>query len=63
TGTHHDPRGRLRATWGHSLIVDPWGHVAAALEAAPGHATATLDFAQLASVREKMPVLQHRRLA
>ena len=63
TGTHHDPRGRPRATWGHSLIVDPWGHITAALHAAPGHATATLDFAQLASVREKMPVLQHRRLA
>jgi len=63
TGTHHDAAGKPRATWGHSMIVDPWGHVRAALGDAPGFATAELDLAQAARVRAAMPVLQHRRLA
>jgi nitrilase len=63
TGTHHDAAGKPRATWGHSMIVDPWGHVRAALAEAPGFTTADLDLAQAGRVREAMPVLQHRRLA
>jgi len=63
TGTHHDAAGKPRTTWGHSMIIDPWGHIRAALEDAPGHASADLDFSYLAGVREKMPVLEHRRLA
>jgi nitrilase len=63
TGTHHDAAGRPRTTWGHSMIIDPWGNIRAMLAEAPGHATAELDFSYLAGVREKMPVLEHRRLA
>jgi len=62
TGTHFDAAGKPRETWGHSLIVDPWGHVLATLEREPGHATADLDAAMLETVRQNMPVLQHRRL-
>jgi nitrilase len=63
TGTHFDAAGKKRETWGHSLIVDPWGHVLARLDREPGHAMAELDAAMVARVRENMPVLQHRRLA
>jgi predicted amidohydrolase len=63
TGNHADARGQPRTTWGHSMIVDPWGIVQARLDAEPGYAAASLDFAQLARVRDAMPVLQHRRLA
>ena len=63
TGAHHDASAKPRATWGHSIIVDPWGHLAAALGEAPGFATATLDLAHAGRVRQAMPVLQHRRLA
>jgi deaminated glutathione amidase len=63
TGIHHDAAGKPRTTWGHSLIVDPWGTVRAGLSEAPGFATAELELTQLARVREAMPVLQHRRLA
>jgi deaminated glutathione amidase len=63
TGQHADAAGKPRATWGHSLIVDPWGTVRASLGDAPGFATADIDLAQIARVRDAMPVLQHRRLA
>jgi nitrilase len=63
TGTHYDAAGKPRTTWGHSMIIDPWGHIRAELADGPGHATAALDFSYLAGVREKMPVLEHRRLA
>jgi nitrilase len=62
TGRHFDAQGAPRYTWGHSMIVDPWGHIAASLEAAPGFATAELDLAQVTRVRTAMPVHHHRRL-
>jgi nitrilase len=62
TGRHADAQGRPRETWGHSMIIDPWGQQRATLSVAPGHATADIDLAQLARVRDAMPVLQHRRL-
>ena len=63
TGQHNDAAGNRRSTWGHSMIVDPWGTVRASLGDAPGFATADIDLAQVARVRDAMPVLQHRRLA
>jgi nitrilase len=63
TGRHSDAAGKPRATWGHSLIVDPWGTVRASLGDAPGFATAEIDLRQVTRVRDAMPVLQHRRLA
>ncbi len=63
TGTHLDGAGQARATWGHSLICDPWGEVRADAGEAPGWTSAEIDLAQLARVRAAMPVLAHRRLA
>jgi nitrilase len=63
TGWHRDAAGRPRQTWGHGMIIDPWGRILASLADAPGYATATLDLSQLVSVRAAMPVLDHRRLA
>jgi nitrilase len=63
TGRHADAHGRPRETWGHSMIIDPWGTPRATLGAAPGFASADIDTEQLARVRAAMPVLQHRRLA
>jgi len=51
-----------RFTWGHSMIVDPWGHVLAQAQDRTGHATATLDCAYLDTVRQRIPVHRHRRL-
>jgi deaminated glutathione amidase len=63
TGPHRGAKGDIRFTYGHSMIVDPWGHVVARASDGLGWASATIDQAQVARVRADMPVLEHRRLA
>lgn len=58
-GGRHNAR---RTTWGHSMIVDPWGEVLCRLERGPGFACADLDFDRLHSLRRSFPALEHRRL-
>lgn len=56
----HHPGGR--ETYGHSLIIDPWGEVLAeACLDAPQVIITTLDPVRLAEVRTQIPVLAHRR--
>ncbi|MEW6224926.1 MAG: carbon-nitrogen hydrolase family protein [Chloroflexota bacterium] len=47
--------------WGHSMIVDPWGRVVAALGREEGIVRAELDTAAVAAARRQIPVLAHRR--
>jgi nitrilase len=54
--------GRTRRSWGHSMIVDPWGTVLAQVPDGEGIALAELDFAQLRDVRARLPALRHRRV-
>ncbi|TLS67873.1 carbon-nitrogen hydrolase family protein [Mariprofundus erugo] len=56
-GTHADGR----KTWGHAMIIDPWGEVMAMQEAGEGVVMADLSLARLESVRRMLPALQHRR--
>jgi predicted amidohydrolase len=63
TGRHQDARGGTRLTYGHSMIVDPWGHVVARASDGIGFASARIDPALTERVRRDMPVLEHRRLA
>jgi nitrilase len=55
--------GTGRETWGHSLVVDPWGEVTACRPRDPGVVLASIDPARLADVRERLPALRHRILA
>lgn len=50
-----------RRTWGHSMVIDPWGRVLACLPEGEGLAVARIDPAQLAQLRGQLPALQHRR--
>jgi deaminated glutathione amidase len=57
-GRHEDGR----ETYGHSLVVDPWGEVVLDMGGqAPGLAFADLDKARLDDIRARIPVLDHRR--
>ena len=51
-----------RQTWGHSMIVDPWGRVLDQCGDEPGFAIADWDRSQLQGLRARFPVLQHRRI-
>lgn len=51
-----------RRTWGHSMIVDPWGQVLDVLAEGEGVVVADADPARLAEVRQQLPALGHRRL-
>ena len=55
---HH---GAGRFTYGHSMIVDPWGRVVASLKSEVGVAIAEVDLALLNKVRSEMPLLAQRR--
>lgn len=57
TGDHADGR----ATYGHSLAVDPWGEVLLDMEEPAGLASVDLDPARVADVRARVPALRHRR--
>ncbi|HEX7233474.1 MAG TPA: carbon-nitrogen hydrolase family protein [Candidatus Binatia bacterium] len=49
-------------TYGHSMIVDPWGKIIAELRDGPGVISAIIDLDFLARVRAELPALSHRRL-
>ncbi len=54
-GTHENGR----ATYGHSLVVDPWGRVLAEGGTEPGVVMAEIDPAAVVAARAKIPSLQH----
>ena len=51
-----------RKTFGHSMIVDPWGNVLERLPSGAGIVCADVVMSQLQTVRRTFPVLEHRRL-
>ena len=56
-GAHEDGR----STYGHGLVVGPWGDVLLDMGEARGLGFAEIDLAQVADVRARIPVLVHRR--
>ena len=62
-GTHHiEKNGQSRETWGHSMVVDPWGEILCSLKHSPGVCSASLDFDYLNKIRQSMNLLGHKRL-
>lgn len=57
-GRHADGRD----TYGHSLVVDPWGEVLLNMGDKQGLGFADIDFARVEQVRARIPVLAHRRV-
>ena len=57
-GGHHEDG---RDTYGHSMIIDPWGRILAEAGTEPGVIVATIDPAQSADARARIPALANRR--
>lgn len=60
-GSFPTPDGR-RYNWGHSMIIDPWGHLLAQAYDRVGYATAGIDLDYLEKVRSNIPIQRHRVL-
>jgi deaminated glutathione amidase len=58
-GTHETGR----RTWGHSMLIDPWGEIVAQLDEGPGVVSGSVDPQRIAAVRQSLPALRHRVLA
>jgi deaminated glutathione amidase len=52
-----------RRTFGHSMVVDPWGKVLTVLAEGEGVVLAEIEAARIAAVRAQLPALEHRRAA
>lgn len=61
TGQHAMHNGRPRQTYGHSLVVAPWGEVLADAGTQPGITYAEIDRAEVARARARVPSLSHDR--
>ena len=57
SGSHQDGR----QTYGHSLVIDPWGEVILDAGEERGVHFAEVDLGRIAEVRSRIPVLKHRR--
>ena len=54
-GRHNEKR----ETWGHSMIIGPWGDILASMEKGPGFICADLDLRHLSVLRKTFPALEH----
>ena len=51
-----------RRTWGHSMLIDPWGEIVASQADGAGVVVGEVNPARIAEVRSKLPALSHRTL-
>jgi len=61
SGSHAAHNGRPRRTWGHSMIVAPWGEVLADAGTDVGATVAEVDLAAVSRARHRVPSLTHDR--
>ncbi len=60
-GSFPDEDGSLRPSYGHSLGVDPWGHIVAKVSDGAGFASFNLNKAQIERVRGLIPMRLHKK--
>ncbi|MGV8949644.1 MAG: carbon-nitrogen hydrolase family protein [Cypionkella sp.] len=61
TGFHSESQGKGRNTYGHSLVVAPWGEILADGGTDPGVTFVDLDLTQVTKARARVPSLTHDR--
>jgi nitrilase len=59
TGSHI-AGNEVRQTYGHSMVIDPWGHVVAKASDGVGTVTTRIDPSRVSKVRAQIPVAQHK---
>lgn len=52
-----------RETWGHSMVISPWGELIASLSDQPSNLLVDIDLNQVEELRAAMPVVQHARFS
>ena len=57
TGTHKNGR----STYGHSLVIDPWGEVVESLADGIGIITIKIELEKLRMIRKSIPVADHQK--
>ena len=62
TGSHAISRGKPRNTYGHSMVVAPWGEVLLDAGTDPGAYVCDLDLTAIGSARTRVPALTHDRV-
>ncbi|MDR5778475.1 carbon-nitrogen hydrolase family protein [Caballeronia sp. LZ065] len=58
-GTHENGR----RTWGHSMLIDPWGEIIDVQDEGPGVVLGGIDAQRIAAVRQSLPAYRHRVLS
>lgn len=58
-GGHHE---NGRRTWGHSMLIDPWGDILEVLPEHEGIVSGTIEPNRIQEVRQSLPALSHRKL-
>ncbi|MDN4017015.1 carbon-nitrogen hydrolase family protein [Zwartia panacis] len=58
-GGHHE---NGRRTWGHSMLIDPWGDILEVLPEHEGIVSGTIEPGRLQEVRQSLPALSHRKI-
>ena len=48
-------------SWGHSIVIDPWGSVLEQLDENEGILTIEIDISKVDKIRKELPLLLHRR--
>jgi nitrilase len=49
-----------RRTYGHSMLIDPWGEIVAEIDEGPGVVVGDVIAERIREVREQLPALSHR---
>ncbi|MDA1370199.1 MAG: carbon-nitrogen hydrolase family protein [Proteobacteria bacterium] len=57
-GRHNEKR----ETWGHSMVIDPWGSILSQIDKGEGIALAEIDLDYLNKIRAKMPIAEQRKM-
>jgi nitrilase len=52
-----------RRTWGHSMLIDPWGEIVAVRDEGAGVVAGNLERARIDEVRQSLPAWRHRVLS